>query len=239
MKSSFLVTVVPVLALAAVAEAREQTSNFPHLRTSASAMDARPFGTDARTQVHPLVFDAGDACSALAQSFEKRRQGKVKFALRGAGIDRDIAADCDVTANRSSAYDGMPEPPPAAITCRFHEAGRALPARLMLLEERSRNGSEGFSSLRRGKLRIDGLEVQIAERGKAKRAQEGPGEYLFSIDNVTVGSVELAGRPSVRYVISKDRRVKRAVMLGATAIGVLWSPQGSELASLADRVSAR
>lgn len=239
MRTPLCLVVLPVLAFAMKAEAREHSSGIPPVSNPPAGQDiATTESTFDLLRSHPLVFNAGDAQAALSQAFAKRRQGRVAFSLRGAGIDRDITADCDVTAGRGAGDAALAEPPPSAITCRFHEAGRTLPARLAL---RGTGGSGPASAGQYGELRIDGLAVRIAGRagkgddGAAVPAAGGPSGYVFSVDGVVVGSVELAGRPVVRFVPGHDSRTSRAVMLAATALGVLWSPQAGQPARLADR----
>lgn len=239
MRTPLCLAVLPALAFAMQADARERTSGIAPVSSPPAEQDfAMAESTVDLPPSRPLVFNTSDAQAALAQAFAGRRQGKVKFSLRGAGIDRNITADCDVTAGRSDGNDGMANPPPSAITCRFHEAGRTLAARLAVRNAGKPGGVEQASAERYGELRIDGLAVRIAARvgnGVTEPATGGPSSYVFSVDGVVVGSVELAGRPVVRFVSGPDSRTSRAVMLAATALGVLLSPQSGEPARLADR----
>lgn len=238
MKTTTCLIVLPALVLAMKAEAREHFSGIPPVSSQPSGQEAAIAGNSADgVLAHPLVFDAGDAQAALTHALATRRQGKVVFSLRSAGSEQAITAKCDVTAGRLTGNGATAEMPPSAINCRFHEAGRTQAARLAL---RDVSGSETASASRHGELRVDGLTVRIAARaghagsGAATPATSGPSAYVFSVDGVDVGSVDLAGRPVVHFVPGHDSRTARAVMLAATALGVLWSPQPSVPAHLAD-----
>lgn len=231
-KNTLCLAILPALALAMPAKAGEDTAEILPAGGQSPARDMRAAGSS-----YPLVLNVGEARAALAKAFASRRQGKVEFSLRGAGIDRDIAADCSVTAGRAAGNGALANVPPSAIMCSFHETGRTVPARLTLRELRNPGASDQAGPLQRGELTFDGLRLQIAPRqgmGDAPGTTPGPDGYMFTIGGLPVGSVELAGRPAVRLMPGKDVRTRRAVMLAATTLGVLWSPQGDQAERRAD-----
>jgi hypothetical protein len=214
----FTLALVPGLMLAQPGAARGDAGAAVAVPAARLALaEAAP----AQTRV--LLFDVDEARSALARAFARQRQGRLGFSLRGPGVDRDIAASCALRARR--APDGAAEATaPAAIACRFHEAGRWLPA---YLELKQRSGQGGSHT---GRLRFDGIELAIAS------APEGaaPGAYVFAHQGVAVGAVELGARPLVRFSAAHGHaRARRAVMLAATALGVLWGASETSAATLA------
>ncbi|MFN4240111.1 MAG: hypothetical protein ACK4E5_05650 [Erythrobacter cryptus] len=147
-----------------------------------------------------------------------------------ATAERDLrrCGACRCRRSRGSARrapDGAAEAiAPAAIACRFHEAGRWLPA---CLELKQRTGEGGSHT---GRLRFDGIELAIAS------APEGaaPGACVFAHQGVAVGAAELGARPLVRFSAAHGHaRARRAVMLAATALGVLWGASETSAATLA------
>lgn len=232
MNTNTLVAVLTALVLAATVEAREPTGEaVPESNTASVAVPVAGANGMKASLVHPLMFNADDARSALAEAFAKGRRGKIEFSLRAEGLLRDIAADCDVAASNSPKSRAMAAASPSSITCRFYEGGKSLPARLVLQESSSRVGAAMVSTVRQGELKVDGLVVQIS----ARNSEGQPTEYLFTHNGIVVGAVDLSDRPRVRFIGAESKRTRRAVMLGATAIGVLWSPHSSNLAALADQ----
>ncbi|GIX19901.1 MAG: hypothetical protein KatS3mg120_1577 [Erythrobacter sp.] len=116
-----------------------------------------------------------------------------------------------LSSSGSSATSGAEATAPAAIACRFHEAGRWLPAYLELKQRMGEGGS------RTGRPRFDRIALAIAP------APEGaaPGAYVFAHEGVAVGAVELGARPLVRFSAAHGHAsTRRAVMLAATVLGV-------------------
>jgi hypothetical protein len=83
-----------------------------------------------------------------------------------------------------------------------------------------------------GKIAFDRVVLQIASvhrlEGSAIETATPIG-YIFEHEGVPAGSVELNGRPEVRFARGSDAPTRRAVMIAATALGVLWDPADSTL----------
>jgi hypothetical protein len=192
------------------------------------------FGQKGRFHAGPYAasFTRSDTRLALFDAFIERRSGKTSFALQGPGIDGAIEAECRVAERTINISVISFNPKPMAYLCRFSHQGRALPARFELQEERSGLAGMLMRQGRRGELAFDHVVITMASvhRLQGSGIETGtPIGYWFESDGVPVGAVELDGKPAVRFAPGIDAATRRAVMVAATALGVLWDPAESAL----------
>lgn len=192
------------------------------------------FGQKGRFAAGPYSasFSRSDTRLALFDALIERRSGKTSFALEGPDIDGAIEAECRVGERTINVGVISFIPKPMAYLCRFSHQGRALPARFELQEERSGLAGMLMRQGRRGQLAFDRVVIDMisVHRLQGSGIQTGtPIGYLFESDGAAVGSVELNGTPAVRFAPGTDAATRRAVMIAATALGVLWDPAESAL----------
>lgn len=188
-------------------------------------------GQQGRFRAGPYVasYSRSDTRLALFDTVAERRSGKASFSLEGPGIDRSIVANCRVRERTITISVISFNPQPMAYSCDFSDGGRALPSRFEVQEGQTRMGTR---QSRRGEFAIDNVVLQIASVHRLAGSEletASPAGYLFEQDGAPVGSVELNGRPIVRFAPGADAATQRAVMLAATALAVLWDPANSAL----------
>jgi hypothetical protein len=206
----------------------------PLLDQPGYAFEGMGFGQKGRFSAGPYAasFTRSDTRLALFDALIERRSGKTSFALEGPGIDGAIEAECRVGERTINISVISFTPKPMSYLCRFSHQGRALPARFELQEERSGLAGMMMRQGRRGEIAFDRVVLQIASvhrlEGSAIETATPIG-YIFEHEGVPAGSVELNGRPEVRFARGSDAPTRRAVMIAATALGVLWDPADSTL----------
>lgn len=233
-----LATIIPaalVLALAgcAITPAR-MVLPLPLAEEPPLVFEGMGFGQRGRFQAGPYAasFTRSDTRLALLDALVERRSGKSSFALQGPGIDGAIDAECRVAERTINIAIISFNPKPMAYVCRFSHKGRALPARFELQEQRSGLGGMLMRQARRGELAIDRVVMQMASVHRLEGSgieTATPAGYVFEIGGVPAGAVGLNGRPAVRFAPGSDTATRRAVMIAATALGVLWDPAESTL----------
>jgi hypothetical protein len=192
------------------------------------------FGQNGGFSAGPYAasFSRSDTRLALLDALIERRSGKTAFALQGPGIEGAIDAECRVGERRINIGVISFTPKPMAYLCSFSHQGRAFPARFELQEERSGLAGMLMRQGRRGQLAFDRVIIDMVSvhRLQGSGIETGtPIGYLFESEGVPVGSVELNGTPAVRFAPGTDFATRRAVMVAATALGVLWDPAESAL----------
>jgi hypothetical protein len=192
------------------------------------------FGQKGRFAAGPYAasFSRSDTRLALLDALIERRSGRTSFALEGPGIDGAIVAECRVGERTINISVISFTPKPMAYLCRFSHQGRTLPARFELQEERSGIAGMLMRQGRRGQLAFDHVVIDMisVHRLQGSGIETGtPIGYLFESEGGPVGSVELNGRPAVRFSPGADAATRRAVMVAATALAVLWDPAESAL----------
>ncbi len=173
------------------------------------------FGQKGRIAAGPYgaSFTRSDTRLALFDALIERRSGTTSFALEGPGIDGAIEAECRV-GERTINISVISFTP-----FELQEERRGLAGMLM------RQG-------RRGQLAFDHVVIDMTSvhRVQGSGIETGtPIGYLFESEGAAVGSVELNGKPAVRFAPGADTATRRAVMVAATALGVLWDPAESAL----------
>lgn len=196
--------------------------------------DGMGFGQKGRFEAgaYSASFTRSDTRFALFDALVERRSGKSGFSLQGPGIDGAIDAECRVAEPTINISVISFNPKPMAYVCRFFDQGRTLPARFELQEERTGLPGILMRQARRGELAIDRVVLQIASVHRLQGSgieTATPTGYLFEMGDVPVGAVELNGRPAVRFAPGSDTATRRAVMIAATALSVLWDPAESPL----------
>lgn len=196
--------------------------------------DGMGFGQKGRFAAGPYAasFSRSDTRLALFDALVERRSGKTSFALEGPGIDGAIEAECRVGERTINISVISFTPKPMAYLCRFSHQGRALPARFELQEERRGLSGMLMRQGRWGQLAFDHVVIDMisVHRVQGSGIETGtPIGYLFESEGAAVGSVELNGKPAARFAPGTDAPTRRAVMIAATALGVLWDPAESAL----------
>jgi hypothetical protein len=182
--------------------------------------------------LYAASFSRSDTRLALFDALFERRSGKTSFVLEGPAIDGAITAECRVAERTVTISVISFNPKPMAYVCRFSNQGRTLPAHFELQEDRSGLAGMMMRQGRRGELAFDDVVLNIVSvhRLQGSGIETGtPIGYLFESEGVPVGAVELNGKPAVRFAPGADAGARRAVMVAATALGVLWDPAESAL----------
>lgn len=177
-------------------------------------------------------FQRSDTRLALFDSIFERRAGNTSFALQGPEIDGTIEARCKVRERTITIRIVSFDPGPMAYSCDFLHQGRPIPSRFEVQEARSGLSAMLMRRSRRGEIAFDGVVLQIRSvhqlDGSALETATPVG-YLFENAGIAAGAVELNGRPVVRFAPGTDLPTQRAVMVAATALGILWDPADSML----------
>ncbi len=198
------------------------------------AFEGMGFGQRGRFRAGPYTahFTRSDTRLALLDALVERRSGETSFTLQGPDIDGVVDAECKVAERTITISVISFTPKPMAYRCRFARRGRLLPGWFELQEQRSGLGGMLMRQSRRGEIVFGDEVLQIA----SVHGLEGSGfqtaipiGYLFEKDGKPAGAVELNGRPVVRFAADSDAETRRAVMIAATALGVLWDPADSPL----------
>lgn len=234
-RSVTLMTLAAVVTTAGCAIAPARMALPAPLETEqAFAFEGMTFGQQGRFEAGPyrVSYTRTDTRLALFDSVDERRSGRTSFALQGPGIEGEINADCRVAERTITLGIISFTPKPMAYQCRFFEEGRAMPARFEVQEERSGLAGMLMRQSRRGEIDFGGVVLQIASVHRLEGSgieTSTPVGYVFEEQGVPAGAVELNGRPTVRFDSGVDLHTRRAVMIAATALGLLWDPANSPL----------
>lgn len=234
MKANPVALLAAVLAGCAAIQPARMALPVPLAEEPPFVFEGMGFGQKGRFSAGPYAasFTRSDTRLALFDAVVERRSGNTFFALEGPGIDGSIEAECRVRERTINISLISFNPKPMAYTCRFSHQGRPLPARFELQEEHNGLAGRLMRQARRGELAIDHvvLDIVSVHRLQGSRIETAtPIGYLFESEGVPVGSVELNGKPAVRFIPGTDAATRRAVMIAATALGVLWDPAESAL----------
>lgn len=234
MKALPIALLATLLAACAAIQPARMALPAPLAEEPALVFEGMGFGQKGRFTAGPYAasFTRSDTRLALFDALVERRSGKTSFALEGPGIDGAIAAECRVGERTINISVISFTPKPMAYLCRFSHQGQALPARFELQEERRGLAGMLMRQGRRGQLAFDHVVIDMisVHRLQGSGIETGtPIGYLFESEGAPVGSVELNGKPAVRFAPGTDAPTRRAVMIAATALGVLWDPAESAL----------
>ncbi len=177
-------------------------------------------------------FRRDDTRLGIFDPLVERRSGAVSFDLVGPDIYGAITADCTVRSLTLNAGPVSLEPEPTRLTCSFQHEGRVIPA--SLTAETVREGAAGAfgRETRRGRIALDRTVLTIRSEHKLQGSGLGlaaPAGYVFEANGAAVGSVEITGQPQIRFAAGSDPAVRRAVVAGALALGLMWDPATSAL----------
>lgn len=178
-------------------------------------------GTFKRSESRLVFFDVLD-----------NRSGSTRYTLTGPFIDGQIEADCTMREKNITISVVSFTPKKMAYSCYYTTNGRAFPARFELQEVREGLGGALMKRERRGEIALDRVILQIQSVHKLQGSAfetASPIGYVFSMDGVPVGAVEVNGTPRVFLPVTDDPAVKRAVIAGALALGLFWDPANSAL----------
>lgn len=179
-----------------------------------------------------VSFRRSDTRLALFDAIDERRSGTVTFSVSGPDFNGSVEADCAVRM-RSITFEIVSfDPEPMAYRCRFLHEGRTLPARFEVQQSRSGVADMMMRQLRRGEIAFDRVILGIASRHRIDGSPietASPIGYVFTQDDVPVGAVELNGTPVLRIAPEAGASTRRAIVLAALALGILWDPADSDL----------
>ena len=184
---------------------------------------ALPQGT-----TYEVSLDRADALAALSAAVSTPDRGSVSFIMQQPSIaERPITATCSLKSGLVARAGLASLAKPRAMTCRFSEAGRWLPARLDLQPDQDRERDAIGANVMRGELRYDGQRVAVlplTTDSKSDAAQ--PNRYLFMMSETPAAIVDIGEISSVRVAQRIESSAWRAIMLASTAMTVLSSPAG-------------
>lgn len=185
-----------------------------------------------RAGEYAASFTRSDTRLSLFDGLDERRGGRTGFSLEGPGIAGTLEGDCAVAQRTITIAFVSFEPEPMAYVCRFRNRGRPLAARFEVQEARTGLADRLMRRSRRGEIAFGRARLTIASVHQIEGSPietATPIGYLFEEDGVPAGAITLNGRPSVRFARGSDADTRAAVMIAATALGVLWDPADSAL----------
>lgn len=206
------------------------------LAAGAEILEVRDIGGGVRGRyvAGPFTgsFRRDDTRLAVLDPAVERRAGAVSFDLRGPDINGAIEVDCTFRAQSLNAGPIHLEQEPTRLTCSFQHEGRVIPAALTAQTRREGVAGAFGRETRRGRIALDRTVLTIRSEHRLHGAAIGlaaPAGYVFEANGAPVGSVEITGRPRIRIVAGADPAVRRAVVAGALALGLMWDPATSAL----------
>jgi hypothetical protein len=206
------------------------------LATGAEILEVRDIGGGVRGRfvAGPFTgsFRRDDTRLAVFDPAVERRAGAVSFDMRGPDINDAIEVDCAVRSLTLNAGPLSVEPEPTRLSCSFQHEGRVIPASLSIDTVREGVAGAFGREARRGRIALDRTVLTIRSEHRLQGSGLGlatPAGYVFEANGAAVGSVEITGRPRIRIVAGADPAVRRAVVAGALALGLMWDPATSAL----------
>jgi hypothetical protein len=181
-------------------------------------------------------FERSDTRLALFDPLFERRGGRTAFALDGEAGEPALGADCRASERTVTLGIVSFKPGPMAFGCTL-SIGTAAAGRLELQEAAEGLGGIMMKQERRGLLVLSGqrFSIRSVHSLAGSPIQTGtPIGYVFEQDGRPVGAVEVNGAPLIRIDRSADARTRRAVVVGALALGLFWDPANSPLGREAD-----
>jgi hypothetical protein len=184
--------------------------------------------------VGPIVGSYTRSASRLAlfDALYERREGRATFTLSGSGVNGKIAAECRMKERSVTLAVVSFTPKPMAYACEFVHKGRLLPARFEIQEARTGLAGALMLQERRGEIAFDRVVLHV----RSVHSLEGspirmatPIGYVFEHGGTPVGAVEINGDPVVVHAAQSDTGTRRAVVIGAIALGIFWDPAESAL----------
>lgn len=185
-----------------------------------------------RAGPYAVSFRRSDTRLALFDAIDERRTGKVEFSVSGPDFNGAVEAECEARMRTITLDIISFDPKPMAYQCRFLHEGRTLPARFEVQQSRRGVADMMMRQSRRGEIAFDRVTLGIASQHRldgSPISTASPIGYVFTQDGVPVGAVELNGTPVLRFAYDSDASVRRAVVLAALALGILWDPADSAL----------
>lgn len=206
------------------------------LAAGAEILEVRDIGGGVRGRyvAGPFAgsFRRDDTRLAVFDPAVERRTGAVSFNIQGPDINGAIDVDCTVASQSLTVGPIHLEPEPARLSCSFQHEGRVIPAALTAQTLREGVAGAFGRETRRGRIALDRKVLTIRSEHRLQGSALGlatPAGYVFEDDGAVVGSVEIVGRPRIRIVAGADPAIRRAVVVGALALGLMWDPASSAL----------
>jgi hypothetical protein len=143
-----------------------------------------------------------------------------------------MTADCGVRERTVTLGIVSFKPKPMSFSCNLSGGTAALAGRIELQEAAEGLGGMMMRQERRGELVLEGRRIGIRSVHDIDGSpiQMGtPIGYLFELDGRPVGAVEVNGSPVIRISHAADACTRRAVVIGALALGLFWDPANSPL----------
>lgn len=223
-------------ATAAAAFAPARMAQPPALAAGAEIIEVRGVGSGStgRFVAGPFsgAFRRDDTRLGVFDPLIERRRGAVSFDLAGPDINGTLTVDCAVRSVALNAGPVSLEPQPTQLSCSVQHEGRVIPASLTAQTVREGLAGAFGRETRRGRIALDRTVLTIRSEHRLQGSGLGlaaPAGYVFEADGAAVGSVEITGRPRIRVAANADPAVRRAVVAGALALGLMWDPATSAL----------
>lgn len=176
-------------------------------------------------------FERSDSRLAFFDVYEKRYGGS-RYTVEGGELEGAIEADCAMQERSITISIVSFNPKPMAYRCSFRANGQVMPARFEIQEARTGLAGALGRLERHGELAVARTILQI----RSVHSLEGsplqlatPIGYLFEHDGAVVGAIELNGTPRLFVPTNADAELRRALVVGAVALGVFWDPANSAL----------
>ncbi|WP_298127041.1 hypothetical protein [Brevundimonas sp.] len=182
-------------------------------------------------------YSRSDERIALFDPLFERRDGRTDFELTGPEVVGSIRVACRAQERTVTLGVLSVETQPMAFGCDISSAGSDR-TRLEVRAYREGVGGRLMRHERRGEITLDGASLQI----RSVHDVEGSGVqlatpigYVFELDGIPVGAVEINGSPVIRHVPEADPSVLRALTVAAIALGLFWDPAESALGREAEQ----
>lgn len=235
MRVSSIASLVAAAMLAACATVQPARMALPAALSDHETLSVSGIGGDRRgtfrAGAYQGTFERSDTRLAVFDPLYERRGGRTMVTLFGPAGD-GLKADCSVRERTVTLGIISFRPKPMSLGCAIAGDTPGSTGRLELQEAAQGLGGMMMRQERRGELVVDGctLRIRSVHDLAGSPIQIGtPIGYLFEQDGRPVGAVEVNGSPTIRISRSADASTRRAVLIGALALGLFWDPANSPL----------
>lgn len=236
MRISLIASLVAAAMLAACATVQPARMALPAGLSDHEALPVSGIGGDRRGTFrageYQGTFERSDTRLAVFDPLYERRGGRTTVALFGPAGEGPVKADCSVRERTITLGIISFRPKPMSMGCAIAGDMPGSTGRLELQEATEGLGGMMMRHDRRGELVLAGstLRIRSVHDLAGSPIQIGtPIGYLFEQDGRPVGAVEVNGSPTIRISRSADAATRRAVLIGALALGLFWDPANSPL----------
>jgi hypothetical protein len=236
MRVPSIATLAAAAMLAACATVQPARMALPTALSDHETLSVSGIGGDRRGtfRAGPYrgTFARSDTRLALFDPIYEQRGGRTTVTLVGPAGEGPITADCHVRERTVTLGIVSFRPRPMSFGCTIAGDAPGSTGRIEVQEAAEGLGGMMMRHERRGELALAGatLRIRSVHDLAGSPIQTGkPIGYLFEQGGRPVGAVEVNGSPTIRISRAADAATRRAVLIGALALGLFWDPADSPL----------